>query len=194
MTADDVVFTYERILDPKTGAAGVDQLRDLSPGNIKKLDDLTVRFTLDRPNAVFWEALAFFPNGIVPVGYDPKIERQGLHRHRPVDHRRATAPASRPIFKPNPNYWDVGPYADTLTMIQFADSTARLNALLGGTVDHIDLVESGQTEGRQEQRGLHAAAGQVGRLGAHHHAHRRRSRSTTCACARRSGSSPTASR
>ena len=31
-------------------------------------------------------------------------------------------------------------------MIQFADSTARLNALLGGTVDHIDLVEAGQTE------------------------------------------------
>ena len=40
----------------------------------------------------------------------------------------------------------MGPYADKLTMLQFADSTARLNALLGGTVDHIDLVEAGQTE------------------------------------------------
>ena len=145
VTADDVVFTFERILDPKTGAAGADQLRDLSPGNTKKIDDLTVTFKLDRPNAVFWEALAFFPNGIVPVGYDPKMNGKGCIGTGPwiiTDYRAA----EQAEFKANPNYWDVGPYADTLTMVQFADSTARLNALLGGTVDHIDLVEAGQTE------------------------------------------------
>ena len=31
-------------------------------------------------------------------------------------------------------------------MIEFADPTARLNALLGGTVDHIDLVASSQAD------------------------------------------------
>jgi peptide/nickel transport system substrate-binding protein len=144
VTADDVVFTFERILNPKTRAAGADQLRDLSPGNTKKLDDLTVRFTLDRPNAVFWEALAFFPNGIVPVGYAPKGEK-GLIGTGPWIMETYTA-GEQAIFKPNPNYWDVGPYADKLTMLQFKDSTARLNALLGGTVDHISLVEAGQTE------------------------------------------------
>ncbi len=144
VTADDVIFTMERILDPKTGAAGADQLRDLSPGNTKKLDDLTVRFTLDRPNAVFWEALAFFPNGIVPVGYAPKGEN-GLIGTGPWIIESYTA-GEQAVFKPNPNYWDVGPYADKLTMVQFKDSTARLNALLGGTVDHISLVEAGQAE------------------------------------------------
>ena len=145
VTADDVIFTYERVLNPKTAAAGVDQLRDLSPGNVKKLDDLTVRFTLDRPNAVFWEALAFFPNGIVPVGYDPKPNGEGCIGTGPwiITSYRAGEQAD---FKPHPNYWDVGPYADALTMVQFADATARLNALLGGTVEHIDLVESGQTK------------------------------------------------
>ena len=86
VTADDVVYSFERILDPKTGAAGVDLLSDLSPGGIKKVDDLTVQFTLDRPNAIFWEALAFYSNAIVPVGYDPKGD-DGPDRHRPVDHR-----------------------------------------------------------------------------------------------------------
>lgn len=145
VTADDVIFTYERILDPKTGAAGADQLRDLKSGNIKKLDDLTVRFTLERPNAVFWEALAFFPNGIVPEGYAPKITGEGCIGTGPwiLKNYRAGEQAE---FDANPNYWDVGPYADQLTMIQFADSTARLNALLGGTVDHIALVESGQAD------------------------------------------------
>jgi peptide/nickel transport system substrate-binding protein len=145
VTADDVIFTYERILNPKTAAAGSDQLKDLSPGNTKKLDNLTVRFTLDRPNAVFWEALAFFPNGIVPVGYNPKMDGSGCIGTGPwiIDTYKAGDQAT---FKPNPNYWGDGPYADKLTMLQFADPTARLNALLGGTVDHIDLLAASQAE------------------------------------------------
>ena len=39
-------------------------------------------------------------------------------------------------------------------MIQFADTTARLNALLGGTVDHIDLVESAQASAIRSAAGF----------------------------------------
>ena len=145
VTADDVVWSYERILNPKTAAAGADLLRDLSSGNIKKLDDRTVRFTLDKPNAVFWEALAFFCNAIVPVGYDPTKGAQGLIGTGPWI-IESYIPGNQAVFKANPNYWGVGPYADGLTMVEFADPTARLNALLGGTVDHIDLVQSSQAD------------------------------------------------
>jgi peptide/nickel transport system substrate-binding protein len=145
VTADDVIFSYERILNPKTGAAGVDQLRDLKSGNIKKVDDLTVKFVLERPNAIFWEALAFFCNCIVPTGYDPTQGAPGLIGTGPwiVE---SYVPGNQAVFKPNPNYWGVGPYLDKLTMVEFADPTARLNALLGGTVDHIDLVASSQAD------------------------------------------------
>ena len=142
VTADDVVFTFERLLDPKTGAAGADLLSDLKSGNTKKMDDLTVRFTLEKPNAIFWEALAFFPNGIVPEGYAPKGGKGAIGTGPWVIDN--FSPGDQAVFKPNPNYWGEGPYAEKLTMIQFPDSTARLNALLGGTVDHIDLVEGGQ--------------------------------------------------
>lgn len=145
VTADDVTWSYKRILDPKTAAAGVDLLRGLSPSNIKKLDDRTVRFTLDKPNAIFWESLAFFCNAIVPVGYDPTKGVQGLIGTGPWI-IESYSPGQQAAFKANPNYWGVGPYADELTMIEFADPTARLNALLGGTVDHIDLVQSSQAE------------------------------------------------
>ena len=145
-----------------------------------------MEFTLDRPNAIFWEALAFFRNGIVPVGYDPQGRRRACIGTGPWI-IESYGPGEQAVFKANPNYWGEGPYVDELTMIEFADPTARLNALLGGTVDHIDLVEAAQTEVIKSNAGLHAARGQVGRLGAHHHAHRRRSPSTTCACARRSG-------
>jgi peptide/nickel transport system substrate-binding protein len=144
VSADDVVWSYERILDPKTGAAGVDLLGDLSPGNTKKLDDLTVQFTLDRPNAIFWESLAFFCNAIVPVDYDPSTTA-GLIGTGPwmIESYRA---GEQGVFKANPNYWGEGPYADQLTMIEFADPTARMNALLGGTVDHCEMVEYGQAD------------------------------------------------
>lgn len=144
VTADDVIWSYKRILDPKTAAAGTDLLRDLRPGNMKKLDERTVRFTLDRPNAIFWESLAFFCNAIVPVGYHPN-GAQGLIGTGPwiVE---SFYPGEQAVFRANANYWGEGPYADQLTMIEFADSTARLNALLGGTVDHIDLVESAQAD------------------------------------------------
>jgi peptide/nickel transport system substrate-binding protein len=144
VTADDVVWSFERILDPKTVAAGSDLLSDLRPGNTKKLDDLTVRFTLDRPNAIFWESLAFFCNAIVPEGYEPEGEK-GLIGTGPWV-MESYRPGEQGIFTPNPNYWDVGPYAEKLTMVQFADPTARLNALLDGSVDHITLVEASQAE------------------------------------------------
>jgi peptide/nickel transport system substrate-binding protein len=144
VTADDVVASYLRILDPATGAAGVDLLSDLSPSGIKKLDDLTVEFTLDRPNAIFWESLAFFCNAIVPEGYDPKVDT-GLIGTGPwvID---SYYPGDKAHFTANPDYWGEGPWADELTMTQFADATARLNALLDGSVDHVELVEATQTE------------------------------------------------
>ncbi len=144
VTADDVVASFKRMLDPKTGAAGVDLLSDLSPSGIKKLDDLTVEFTLDRPNAIFWESLAFFCNAVVPEGYDPGIDT-GLIGTGPWV-IETYEPGEKGYFKANPDYWGEGPYADELSMIQFADSTARLNALLSGAVDHIELVEAAQTE------------------------------------------------
>jgi len=160
VTADDVVWSYERILDPDTGAAGVDLLGDLSPGNTKKLDDLTVQFTLDRPNAIFWESLAFFCNAIVPVDYDPSTTA-GLIGTGPwkIESYR---PGEQGIFVANPDYWGEGPYAEKLSMIQFTDPTARLNALLSGSVDHCEMVEYGQAgvvEGNAELALLEAKSG-----------------------------------
>jgi peptide/nickel transport system substrate-binding protein len=152
VTADDVVFSYKRILDPKTVAAGVDLLRDLSPKGIKKVDDLTVQFTLDKPNAIFWESLAFFCNAIVPEGYKPVVG-EGLIGTGPWV-MQAYTPGERATFTANPDYWGEGPYAEQLSMIQYADAAARLNALLDGTVDHIELVEAAQAATIEGTSGL----------------------------------------
>ena len=52
MTADDVVATFERLTGPNSQAlssyGGV-----LSPGGTTKVDDSTVKFSLDAPNGIF---------------------------------------------------------------------------------------------------------------------------------------------
>jgi peptide/nickel transport system substrate-binding protein len=58
-TADDVVFTFDTVYDPNIVSSARDAL--LGPGGrrwkVEKLDDLTVRFTLPAPNAIFAELL-----------------------------------------------------------------------------------------------------------------------------------------
>jgi peptide/nickel transport system substrate-binding protein len=142
VTADDVVYSFQRILNPKTAAIGSSTLVGLKASGIKKVDNLTVTFVLDQPNVIFYEALAYYPNAIVPVGYDPK----GMTGAIGTGPWKVTGfqPGQQTEFAANTSYWGTGPYADQLTMIEFADPTAKLNALLGGTVDHITLLESAQ--------------------------------------------------
>ena len=141
VTADDVVYSFRRMLDPKTLALARNHLTVIS--DIKKVDDLTVTFKLEKPDASFIEALAYSQSCIVPEGYErPK---------RPED-AIGTGPWKVTSFTPgeqvdyvaNRDYWGVGPYADKLTMIEFTDSTAKLNALLGGSVDHLAMLETSQ--------------------------------------------------
>jgi peptide/nickel transport system substrate-binding protein len=54
MTADDVVTTYKRLTDPKSGSQALSAFGGvLSPEGIRKVDDLTVEFHLDAANANF---------------------------------------------------------------------------------------------------------------------------------------------
>ena len=57
LTAEDVVFSMERILALKKGAYGL--FKDVvEPGRTKAIDPLTVRFTLEKPFAVFLSILS----------------------------------------------------------------------------------------------------------------------------------------
>jgi peptide/nickel transport system substrate-binding protein len=57
VTADDVVFSIERILAMKQGAYGLFK-GVIDPGKTKALDARTVQFTLNQPYAVFTSILA----------------------------------------------------------------------------------------------------------------------------------------
>ena len=139
VTADDVVFSIKRIIDPKSPGDGASGLTMLKSSGIRKIDNLTVEFTLTQPNAVFADSLGYYINCILPVDFDTK---------NPVGtgpfKLTTFLPGERMVFAPFANYYGQVPWVDELTILEFADVTARVNALLSGAVDAISDLPSGQ--------------------------------------------------
>ncbi len=140
ITADDVIFTFRRITDPKNPQAAASALSGLDRNAMKAVDAQTITFPFSAPFAPFPDTVAQYTTGIVPVGYDPK---------KPVSSGPFTLESftagQQSTFAKNPHYWRSGqPYLDKVNIIDFPDDTARVNALLGGQVDAIDQLPLGQ--------------------------------------------------
>lgn len=140
VTADDVIFTLRRILDPKYVNTSANIIEDIDPKRLRKLDERTIEVTLKRPNSILDEVLASPRVPIVPVGYDPKT---------PVGTGpfmfKTFVPGDRSVFVANKSYWGEGPYVDQVETIDFSDDTAKVNALLGGVVDAIGEMPAAQS-------------------------------------------------
>ena len=140
ITADDVIFSFQRITDPKDPKASATALQDLMREDMKATDAQTVVFPFKKPFVTFPDAVAQYATGIVPTGYDLA---------KPVSSGpfmlTSFTPGQQSTFAANPNYWRQGqPYVDSVTIIDFPDDSARVNALLGSQVDAIDQLPLGQ--------------------------------------------------
>jgi peptide/nickel transport system substrate-binding protein len=142
VTADDVIFSLNRILDPKNPKVGAASIGYIDIKNVKKLSASQVRIPLKFANAGFLDDIGQYFNAIVPVGYNPaKPVGTGAFMYE------SFTPGQQSVFKKFPNYWQHGkPYVDQVTIIDFTDDTARVNALLGGQVDAIDNLPTGQIQ------------------------------------------------
>ncbi len=78
--ADDVIFNVERWLDPATGSSNLGRFSALTEeaggrtrmreGAVERLDDLTVRFNLSRPDVALPENLGDYPALLVHRGFE----------------------------------------------------------------------------------------------------------------------------
>ena len=64
---------------------------------------------------------------------------------------KSFTPGQESVHERNPNYWrgDGSPWFDTVTITDFNDSTAQLNALKGGQIDAMTDVPAGQVDAVQ---------------------------------------------
>ncbi|HET8979496.1 MAG TPA: ABC transporter substrate-binding protein [Solirubrobacteraceae bacterium] len=158
VTPEDVIFSLQRILDPKNPKVGAASIGYIDIKNVKKISSNQVRIPLKFANAGFPDDIGQYFNAIVPVGYNPaKPVGTGAFMYE------SFTPGQQSVFKKFPNYWQSGkPYLDQLTIIDFTDDTARVNALLGGQVQAIDNLPTGQIAQVQGTSSLKVLISQTG--------------------------------
>ncbi|HEV8650810.1 MAG TPA: ABC transporter substrate-binding protein [Actinomycetes bacterium] len=158
LTVDDVSFTFQRILDPKSPKSQATALSIIDLEALKKVDDHTLAIGLKSPSVILDDHLTNYAAGIVPAGYDPaKPVGTGPFKFQ------SFTPGQQSVFVRNDSYWQSGqPYADQLTIIDFPDDTARVNALLSGQVDVIDQVPLGQLAVVKANPGLRVLESETG--------------------------------
>lgn len=132
VTADDVAYTINRVLDPKTASPGqsffllIDGAQDVANGKartakgIQVIDRYHVRFTLTQPDVTFLNVMAMNFAYIVPREV---VQAEGAgFGHKPL----GTGPfimkqwitGQKIVFARNPNYFLPGvPYLDGVTFL-----------------------------------------------------------------------------
>ena len=161
LSADDVVYSLQRILSSKEGLFGAAGLASIDPKNIQKMDNLTVRLPLKQADSTIGDQLGQYYNGIVPVGYDRTGPLKWVGTGPFVT--QSFSPGQQSVHTKNKNYWRKGePYFDQVTVIDFADSTAQTNALLGGQVDAITDIPFAQIGVAKSNGGLAILVSQGG--------------------------------
>jgi peptide/nickel transport system substrate-binding protein len=133
LTADDVIYTFQQITNPKAPGAGAGGLQAIDVAHMKKLDKLTVRVPYKTPFSTFVETLPTYNYHVIPVGFDPKHPvGTGPFKYQ------SFTPGEQSVFGRNPDYWVRGlPYADSLSVTDYQDETSLVNALLGGSANVI---------------------------------------------------------
>src|SRR6266566_7030175 len=159
LTADDVIYSLRRIATKANGLTGYAATATMDVAGIKKLDKYTVRLPLKSPDSTVPQTLASYTFGIVPVEYQAYPAPQvGTGAYK----LKLFTPGQQSVSERNPNYWRSGePYFDTVTIIDFSDSTAQVNGLLGGQIDAMTDLPPSQVKVVQA-RGMGALVSKTG--------------------------------
>jgi peptide/nickel transport system substrate-binding protein len=143
VTAEDVLFTFERMIDPRTAFTGVARLARYAP-RAELLDRWTIRFHL-RPHPEFLEVWFLTPP--LPRHLLEDVPPEELHRH-PFGTRSPVgsgpfrfvrhAPGQEWVFEANHDYPEAlggRPYLDRVVYRQIPDQTTLLTEVLTGRLD-----------------------------------------------------------
>ncbi|MGH3695749.1 MAG: ABC transporter substrate-binding protein [Pseudonocardiaceae bacterium] len=135
VTAQDVVFTYQSVLDPKvdsTIASNYDALEQVSAP-----DERTVVFRLKYPYAPFAQRLLL---GIVPrKAFDGQDINTAPFNTAPIGTGPYTVSewrkGDRMVLKANEAYWGGAPAVKTATVVFVSDDNARATRMAAGEFD-----------------------------------------------------------
>ena len=131
LKASDVVFSFERILDPKTASPGRNAMGPIE--KVEAVDDYTVRFRLATPYADLPISVGVTFGRILPADRADKIatEPSGTGPFRVVEFK----PGERTRMVKFADYWDKPrPYLDELWQVNVPQQATQVASLTGGDV------------------------------------------------------------
>ncbi len=134
LTAEDVVFSFERILAPDSGYAYSSQIETIA--EVVAVDDLTVEFRLNRVTGPFEIYMAFPGSSIVPkdlvkTDWDLNAHPVGSGPFKFISY----TPRDSIVFEKNADYYEEGrPYFDGMVYRIISDPTALSNGLKSGEI------------------------------------------------------------
>ena len=136
-TADDLVYSFSRVYNPKSPGEAANTLNGVDFKRIKKLDRYTISVPFGHPYSTFFESLSSGSNiYLLPTDFDPK---------RPIGTGpfkvASFTPGQQTVLARNSNYWNHPlPYLDQAILTDYSDETSQVNALLSGQVDAVNLL------------------------------------------------------
>ncbi|MBK1869285.1 ABC transporter substrate-binding protein [Aestuariivirga sp. YIM B02566] len=141
MTADDVAASLNRLADPANGSNALSVFKGvLSKDAVRKVDDLTVEFHLDAPNANFPYLVSSdnYNAIILPADYAGDFEKNFVGTG-PFKLEKYT-PKVGASFVRNDDYWGDKALLDRVEFTFFADIQPQILALQGNQVDLINQL------------------------------------------------------
>ncbi|MBM3523377.1 MAG: ABC transporter substrate-binding protein [Alphaproteobacteria bacterium] len=142
-TADDVVFTFDRLRAGITGAPAAPSFV-IHAGNkqITKIDDHTVRIKTNGPFPTMPEEMSFFSivakhrvsDARPSVDFNSGRAAIGTGPYKLAEFR----PGERVVLERNPDFWGENPGWDRVVFRPITQDATRLAALMNGDVDIID--------------------------------------------------------
>jgi peptide/nickel transport system substrate-binding protein len=142
ITADDVIFTYQTIINPQIDAANVAQSY-IDVDRVERIDEKRVKFVMKKPYFLALEITSFWDVGIYPKHiYDFNNPEEFNKR---VSNPIGSGPyifekwdtGDKVTFRRNENYWGPKPKIKKVIYKFIINDKARLAALRSGDVDII---------------------------------------------------------
>ena len=132
-TAEDVIASFERILNEETGAAA--RTNYISIETMEAPDDYTVIFHLNTPDVPLLSAMtsinaAILSSDVIANG-DPTVDVVGTGPFKLEN----WSPDEVTQLSANPDWWGDGPNVDGVEIRIIPDETSILAALRAGTID-----------------------------------------------------------
>ncbi|MEX2649672.1 MAG: ABC transporter substrate-binding protein [Alphaproteobacteria bacterium] len=142
LTADDVVYTFRRLLDPAIGSPAASELGAIKPEAFQAVDAATVKVTLDSPIVELPAILATKHGMVVKNGASSDDIQFHPNGTGPFALAELTLGQLQTTFTRNASYWREGlPKSECLTVSALTEPLSRVAALQSGEADVVLVVD-----------------------------------------------------